>query len=64
MESGVPAGFDGHKSRNSSKVLVVPNTLGRLLVIKLPQTNDDKSALVGEPARRHHAITRQSVALA
>jgi len=63
-ESGVRAGFDGHKKRNGSKVHAAVDTLGYLLALKVTAANEQDRAQVAQLAQALQAVTGQKVQVA
>jgi transposase len=64
VESGVRAGYDGHKRKKGSKVHLAVDTLGHLLALHITAANEQERAQVGELAAQVQEATGESVALA
>ena len=62
-ESGVRAGYDGHKRRKGSKVHIAVDTLGLLLAVRVTAANEQERAQVAELASQVQEATNQSVEL-
>jgi len=63
-ESGVRAGYDGHKRRKGSKVHIAVDTLGHLLALKVTAANEQERAQVAELTQKLQEVTRQNVEIA
>ena len=63
-ESGVRAGFDGHKKRKGSKVHAAVDTLGHLLALKVTPANEQDRAQVAELSQALQAVTGQNIQVA
>ena len=63
-ESGVRAGYDGHKGRKGSKVHLAVDTLGQLLAAVVTPANEQERAQVAELAARMQEATGNSVEIA
>lgn len=63
-ESGVGAGYDGHKRRKGRKVHIAVDTLGHLLATVITPANEQERAQVAELAALVQDVTGQSVELA
>ena len=62
-ESGVCAGYDGHKRRKGSKVHMTLDTLGQLLVLATPANEQDR-AQIAKLAEKVQEATGDSVEVA
>ena len=63
-ESGVRAGFDGHKKRKGSKVHAAVDTLGHLLALTVTPANEQDRAQVGELAQAIQSSVEEPVQIA
>ena len=63
-ESGMRAGFDGHKKRKGSKLHAAVDTLGHLLALKVTPANEQDRAQVAELSQAVQEVTGQSVEVA
>ena len=64
VESGARAGYDGHKRRRGSKLHMMVDTLGELLVAKATAASASERAQVAELAGEVQAVTGASVEVA
>jgi transposase len=64
IESGHRAGYDGHKRKRGSKLHMMVDTLGQLLVAKVTAASDSERAQVAELAGDVQAVTGESVEVA
>jgi transposase len=63
-ESGVAAGYDGHKRRKGRKVHIAVDTLGHLLAAVITPANEQERAQVADLAALVQDVTGQTVELA
>jgi transposase len=64
VESGVRAGYDGHKKRKGSKVHLAVDTLGHLLALLVTAANEQERAQVAELSQAVQEVTGQNVEVA
>jgi transposase len=64
VESGIRAGWDGHKRRKGSKVHIAVDTLGHLLALRVTPANEQERAQVKELAAQVQEITAENVEVA
>jgi transposase len=64
IESGVRAGFDGHKKRKGSKTHMAVDTLGNLLALLVTPANEQERVQVGKLAQAVQEATGESVEIA
>jgi transposase len=64
VESGIRAGWDGHKRRKGSKVHIAVDTLGHLLALHVTPANEQERAQVKELAAQVQEITAENVEVA
>jgi len=63
-ESGVRAGFDGHKKRNGTELHAAVDTLGHLLALNVRPANEQDREQVAELSKVVQEVTGQSVEVA
>jgi transposase len=63
-ESGLRAGFDGHKKRKGSKVHIAVDTLGHLLALAITSANEQDRAQVGQLTQAVQAVVEKPVEVA
>jgi transposase len=63
-ESGLRAGYDGHKRRKGSKVHLAVDTLGHLLALHVTPANEQERAQVAELSRKVQEVTGENVEIA
>jgi transposase len=63
-ESGVRAGYDGHKKKQGSKLHLAVDTLGYLLALHVTPANEQERAQVGELAEQVQEVTGGTVEVA
>jgi transposase len=63
-ESGVRAGYDGHKRKKGSKIHIAVDTLGLLLAAHVTPANEQERAQVQKLAEEVQVVTQNSVEVA
>jgi transposase len=63
-ESGVRAGYDGHKRKKGSKVHAAVDTLGHLLALKITAANEQERAQVADLVQAVQQVTGEHVEVA